>query len=799
MKKLFSGSILLLATTVLTMTACSSSDDTVPENITNLEWYDTGIDDSFDPSYKNYIGTSDFTTDFGHFLELAIAIQDYKNTMFLAYLSDSKEAFAGDISAEELQVLTKKEAEINTKYEQYQASVERMMASNILDTQSPDATRGILGAAWGSVKFFFTMKNTGENSRKTMLGVLAQNPEGGREIFNSLSDNWKQGETSYENWIQKMNEGKYDKIASAMYSEVYNTSQSLWVDGGAGGSLWEYANDHKVRPTDNLNRAAPELWASGANLATAVISTRSSLPGMGPKDIANAVAGSTAAREGLVIAGGVTTGAAATSWTSKILSKTDKTQSEKEREALEKELEKASERYIKQLQNEGNKKTTIDVNDSDSESPAENVVAVDEDGNITAGVGGTSVPITIDGEKEVNVTAVDKNGDKFTKEITAKPDQKNTVDGSSDEKEKIAGKPYANVDQTALKFTCDKSSQTINIDTNYKYYRARKANKEAGWVSVTRSGKVVTVTVEDNDEDDARSTNITIEFSKDKESIAHTITIPVTQEGWEYDGDGLVFDLSFVDLTTFTIDGITAYCDEHCVTEATNGWGAGAKKVTLSTSDLQFTKESDQVYLVTGKYKNILSPSDFGDGASPNSKQAYRFDRPYGYYIDISFRIEVVPFRDANFVDENDPAKGIIWSKIDMMKAKDLKISGYYKQLVDCSYGWYKVTGYDKDKKYTYRHVKDWYDRYVEFSIDCAEDTQDGFVEEQNGRHVFVAEGYFKPTTYSYEEHYITKTMVQVGDEAAGNYRGDPEFEYQEVKNSDTKNDRGVTMTLSWK
>ena len=805
----FFGLILFLFG-VLCFSGCSSSDDDGDSYVED-EWGETGAaTGNFNPTYSDYIGTSDFKTDYAHLLDLAVAVQYYKDNMFLAYLDDDSTPFAGDPVPEAIDALVSLEGEINEMYDEYKPSLDRLMQSGILDTESP--TRGYLGAAWASFKFFVTCKNTGENSRKTMLGVLAQNPEDSKEIFDNLPTNWKQGETDYAKWIQNMSEGKYDNIASAMYSEVYNTSGALWMDN-RGGKLWEYANDHKVRPKDNLNNAAPELWAAGAGFATSYLTTAKTFPGV-ITNIKDAALGSKVAGEALVIPIGVSVGAVATNMTTNMLSKTtNKTEAEKN--ALKKDLEKASEQYINKLKNESNPKTTVDVKDSDGSSPATTVIVTDKDGNTTFGIGGTKVPVNLDGQQNGTVTAVDETGDKFTKTVPLTPGQNNQVEGSSNEKEKMNNlTPYIELSETSLYFKCDASRKTINVDTNYPYIRVRKTDKKVDWLTVQRSGKsAVYVTVKDNDDDNGRSTSIVIDFSLDKKTASKSITIPVSQEGHteeDYEQNEPVYDLSFIDLPTFTIDAIEAGKGGQTIWIARffNGYVSASddlpknKPVKFDTKDIKITKESDACYLVTAKYQNVLTPADFGDGASPNESQVCRFDLPYGYYFDISFRMVVVPWYTLKLIDENDPAKGAIKIKEDRMALKDMKVKGYSKTMVNCSYDWIKVTGYDENEKRTRHHVDDWYDKYIEFSFEHAEQFGDDYIKggENGSRHSFYGDGYFKKTLYNYEEHYITKEFIPEDENYPNSFRSSPKFKYNSqdivMKNFEAW---GPAVKLSWK
>lgn len=652
--------IILFLFGMLCFSGCSSSDDDGDSYVEDA-WGDPGTSASnFNPSYSDYIGTSDFKTDYAHLLDLAVAVQYYKDNMFLAYLGDDSTPFAGDPVPEAIDALVSLEGEINEMYDEYKPSLDRLMQSGILDTESP--TRGYLGAAWASFKFFVTCKNTGENSRKTMLGVLAQNPEDSKEIFDNLPTNWKQGETDYAKWIQNMSEGKYDNIASAMYSEVYNTSGALWMDN-RGGKLWEYANDHKVRPKDNLNNAAPELWAAGAGFATSYLTTAKTFPGV-ITNIKDAALGSKVAGEALVIPIGVSVGAVATNMTTKMLSKTtNKTEAEKN--ALKKDLEKASEQYINKLKNESNPKTTVDVKDSDSSSPATTVIVTDKDGNMTFGIGGTKVPVNLDGQQNGTVTAVDETGDKFTKTVPLTPGQNNQVEGSSDEKEKIVDEePYFEVDNNTLVFSSEpKGAQTVTVKTNLKL-RVKKDPKY-GWLTVKRNKNIITVSATKNTGDE-RKASFKIEFSKNGETVYDAITVKVEQKAFQ---DIVSDDLGFIDFRKFRITAGkfgTPYSGINPMSYSYVENGI-EKYMVFSNSELSIQKVNSGTYWVKGS----RSVPEYYQGNPAPAGGQINGNEPYGLYFDMSFNITACDPTD--YVKNNN------------CRIEDFVISGYAKRTAGVS------------------------------------------------------------------------------------------------------------------
>lgn len=802
--------VMLLFASMLCLIGCTTSDseDAGSNSYAEDEWGETGSADSgFQPVYKDYIGTNQFRSDYDNFLNLLVMGQAYKDWMFISWNDTEKGPFGRETLTEDgMEMLFALEEEISDLYDNSLTSIERLDNMEIFYTETPGTgTRGIIGTLQKGLAFFGIIKSTGEDSRKTALGVLAQNPDEGEELFKAMNPKFHYGEDNYAKWVQNLNEGKYDNHGNTIYRELYNTSQELSVDNKKGKGFYEYASENKLTPNDRAASAAPGLWQAGVNFATSIPSSVIAGKGLSAGNVMKAVEGEKAAQDGVKI-GLATFGGSYAAKSAINMGSKDRSGTEAERKARQKELEEASKAYIEDIKNksaDAANQTGIQVKDDDKNSPATTAVVINDDnGRINVGAS-SKVPMGIDDDGNVTVTGVDNNGDKFTQKAKAEKGKTTTVNGSSTETEKIAGVPYANVEPSSLSFKCDKSSQSITVNTNYKYLRAKKTDKEVDWLSVKRSKKVVTVSVEENEDDNERRTSILIEFSNDKATVAETVMVPVSQQGNFDDEDDLVFDLSFIDLPTFRIDYINVgdILDESdMIGDFFLGYLPGAKKVTFDTKDLQITKESDDCYLVTGKYQNVLAPDDFGHGAAPNAHQKYRFEVPYGYYMDISFRMVALEFRDVELYDEEDPSKGFRWIKLDRMAIKDLKVNGYSKILVDCSYNWCKVTGYDKDIKYTSYHVDDWYDKYFEFSFEYADQFGADFINEKDGRHTFVGEGYFTRIKYNMEEHYITKDFVQEGNLNKGYFRSDPIFDYMDndkiLKDYESK---GVTIGLSWK
>lgn len=544
--------IILFLFGMLCFSGCSSSDDDGDSYVEDA-WGDPGTSASnFNPSYSDYIGTDQFTDDYNNFLYLMIMGQSYKDWTFYAWYDIEKGPFGIDEAYDEdLDFLFELEGEINDLYDKGKESIERLDQMEILFTETPEtSTRGAFGVLQKCAAFFGVLKSTGEEARKTALGVLAQNPDEAETLFNAMNPKFHYGEDNFAKWIQNLNDGKYDNHGNTIYRELYNRSQEKSVDNAIGRGFYEYAIDNKLTPNDRAANALPKVWKAGVDFATSIPSGVIYGKGFKPSNLVDAYDGNKAAQDAVKI-GVATFGAKQTAKAVINLGSKDKSGTEAERKAREKELEEATKAYLNDIQNkaaDAKSQTNVEVVDNDKSSQATSVVVKNnENGRINVSVGTTKVPIGLDDDSNVTVTGVDDKGDKFTKSVNAKKGETTKVNGSSDEKEKIGDEePYFEVDNNPLVFSSEpKGAQTVTVKTNLKL-RVKKDPKY-DWLTVKRNKNIITVSATKNTGDE-RKASFKIEFSKNGETVYDAITVKVEQKAFQ---DIVSDDLGFIDFVKY--------------------------------------------------------------------------------------------------------------------------------------------------------------------------------------------------------------------------------------------------------
>lgn len=662
--------IILFLFGMLCFSGCSSSDDDGDSYVEDA-WGDPGTSASnFNPSYSDYIGTDQFTDDYNNFLYLMIMGQSYKDWTFYAWYDIEKGPFGIDEAYDEdLDFLFELEGEINDLYDKGKESIERLDQMEILFTETPEtSTRGVFGVLQKCAAFFGVLKSTGEEARKTALGVLAQNPDEAETLFNAMNPKFHYGEDNFAKWIQNLNDGKYDNHGNTIYRELYNRSQEKSVDNAIGRGFYEYAIDNKLTPNDRASNALPKVWKAGVDFATSIPSGVIYGKGFKPSNLVDAYDGNKAAQDAVKI-GVATFGAKQTAKAVINLGSKDKSGTEAERKAREKELEEATKAYLNDIQNkaaDAKSQTNVEVVDNDKSSQATSVVVKNnENGRINVSVGTTKVPIGLDDDSNVTVTGVDDKGDKFTKSVNAKKGETTKVNGSSDEKEKIVDEePYFEVDNNTLIFSSEpKGAQTVTVKTNLKL-RVKKDPKY-GWLTVKRNKNIITVSATKNTGDE-RKASFKIEFSKNGETVYDAITVKVEQKAFQ---DVVSDDLGFINFRKFRITSAkfgTAYSGINPMSYSYVENGI-EKYMVFSNSELSIQKVNSGTYWVKGS-RSV--PEYYQGNPGPVGGQI-NSNEPYGLYFDMSFNITACDPTD--YVKNNN------------CRIEDFVISGYAKRTAGVS------------------------------------------------------------------------------------------------------------------
>jgi len=536
------GRLIILALALCLTTACFEEEDTDNPTTSTL------------PAYKDYIATSQFTSDYAQFIDLMAAAEAYKHNLFLAYYDSSKGGFGKDEpTPAAMRDLTKRAEDIAELYDAAEPALQRLIDMGILETPIVQ-TRGF-GWVLNYFGFFGLIKNTGEDCRKCVVGVLAQCPnpdETGRLLFEATPE-YKKGETDYKTWMKNFIEGKYDNAGSRIFEFWYENSRDHATS--IGNDFFNKCNDLGITPTKNLASRAADLWVAGAKFVVSVMQEAAPVPGMNSNNIKDALNGSKEAISKLAPAVITSTTAAVANATTNLLSK-DRSGTTEKQQATKKQCEDAMKQYYDDLTNKQKPKeqqTTVKVKDSDTQTPARSVIVSDKkDDKVNIGIGANNgsidVPVATDKKTEVTVTAVDATGDKYTAETTVTPGQTTVVDVTTteksilDKKNKVPEPGKLTIDKTSLSFSAEGGQQTIKMDigNNHWYGGYVEGDENDDWLKVEAPDHTkCIVTAQPNTTGEKRAADIIIFATNNDDAEELTdpgvvfFRIPVTQEAGE--------------------------------------------------------------------------------------------------------------------------------------------------------------------------------------------------------------------------------------------------------------------------
>ena len=560
------------------LTSCGDEDGPEPDPSTNTT----------SKPYKDYIGTQTFTSDYVQFIDLMAAAEAYKHALFLAFYDSEKGGFGKDEPTNAaLDDLTKRAENIANLYDAAEPALKRLIDKGILETPTVQS-RGF-GWVLNLFGFFGLIKNTGEDCRKCVVGVLAQCPDPDRtgQLLFEATPEYRKGETDYKTWMKNFIEGKYDNAGARIFEFWYSNSESH--DLSAGNDFFNKCNQLDITPKKNLASRAADLWVAGAKFVVSVMQEAAPVPGMNSNNIKDALNGSKEALDKLAPALITSTTAAAANATTNLLSK-DRSGTTEKQKATKQQCEDAMNKYYEDLNNKSkpkNQQTTVKVKDSDNQTPAKSVIVSDKnEDRVVIGVGANNdgsieVPVATDKKTDVTVTAVDATGDKYTAETTVKPGQTTEVNVTTNEKSiidkenKVPEPGKLTVDKTSLTFTAEGGKQTITMDIgdNHWYGGYIEGDENDDWVSVEAPDHTkCIVTVKANTTGEKRKADLIIFATNNDDAEELTdpgvvyYRIPVTQEAGESD----LFARMYIDLDFSASGSVTDASVEEWIGQSRN-------------------------------------------------------------------------------------------------------------------------------------------------------------------------------------------------------------------------------------
>lgn len=550
---LFRASLMLM--TVLALSACpGDSDDDIGNGGT------TPSPSNFNPKYKDYIESSEFKSDYVHFIDMAVAAETYKELTFKAgFDTKTGEPFGKEeMSREDIDDIYAQMTLMAGMYDEYKESINRLVNQGILETTTPTRsipgvqgnTRGLVGAIYGMLQFFGLCKSAGTDARKTVLGIFSQIPDAERRyLFDHMKAELHKGEYNYEKWIDNLGKGKYDDAGNEIFKDFFYTSQSTSEVPGLRAEFTERCLNLKITPNNRAYEKAVDLWGAGANFCVSVMTSAAKFPQGASAENINGLLhlNKEVAKEMAPML--VTSGTAAATNLAINLGSKDRSGTDAEKQKRKKDLEKAAEQFVENHKEKN--KTTVKVKDTDTKTPATSVVVTSQTSdNVSVGIGRSNsgeveATVPVESKDDVKVTAVDDSGDKFTKEATVEEGKTTEVVGTSNEKtlivetekEKEEEKTSLKIDKTKIEFGADGGSEKIAMTiTGYKYYGGFVEEDDAeSWLSASAKDETqCTITAKPNMEGSDRTAHVII-FATNKEDIeslsdVEYVRVTVTQD-----------------------------------------------------------------------------------------------------------------------------------------------------------------------------------------------------------------------------------------------------------------------------
>lgn len=449
--------------------------------------------DSFSQSeYSEYVGSTKMLSDIENYAEFMIKIDNLRMFYLLSTMNENYEFYEDSISNDEMETFYKKIEEINNKSDEYEAALQNIMDSGILEKETKILKK--LGIIASFFEWTMTLNSTGTKNREAIMEIMRsdKNAMNQREnLFEELPSRFKNGETDYKTWWNNFNNGEYDNQAPAIFS-TFESSQNI--------DFLTAEQETGLSTKKLVHEIGQKAIEQAAEMELEVL-----------KEVADPIGTGADIVEYVNLSGEIAK-AAKDGDANKLTEKL--TDVIKKKTGLD-DVEKASklagnithivetkvEILEKKLLGDDGK---IEIQDNDKESPAVIGIAVTESGKIITSLGtnenGEIGIIVPEGEK-VKVTVIDGTGDKYTQTVNVTAGETTKVEVSTTESEtlKNSSSSEKSCSSTASSSSAKSSSsikgtssETVNSSSSTKEEdHAIEYDPSEDWSKGTCSDKVV--------------------------------------------------------------------------------------------------------------------------------------------------------------------------------------------------------------------------------------------------------------------------------------------------------------------
>ena len=636
------------------LTACSGDDENAIDPDKTIVSKD----------YKDYVASNEMKSDVQTIVEGAMKLQALKWEMYKNFTNNFKlkgikeyDPWNGANWDRFYELAT----EIGQNADRYTQATQNLYDKGVLTTKTPQ-TRVFTAIVGGYMKMKDKLYEGHEKILNTMKQPGMATPQKWEEMFNSLQySRDRLGCYNWQDWRNKIANRDAGIIESTeIFEQLCQNNEDFHLAATNAG----YGNNPVAETTREVGGTALEV---AVDVYANAAATGSGAIGLGKEafDVVNASGNfvkavkdgeniSQAGRDVISTISCVVASHVGGEANNYLYTETFNAVQKTYKETVEKNLNEAE--AAENGANEGTGTGVIEVEDKDTKSPGNIVIAEKPDGKTTIAVGKdgkTVVPVSGDGK--YTLTTIDDTGDKNTTDVNVdKKGTKTTVEVKTNESELIDAQEQdkydwdIETDPEELVFGAGGDLQVVTVITEYKVLNASSKDK---WIDVEVSGRNLFVEVTENETGNVRKGQVTIYASNDGKNVLKTATLNVTQMTEEAN------DLSFINFKNLTVE------------IGKNNIGFVMPDISyvnsrFNTSDLTITRISNDKYTVKGKRAvgNYYGP----DGLSQSDKNYYvKPGTSYGVYYDFSFNIEAVaPWL---MVEKNN------------IRITDLRIKGYRK------------------------------------------------------------------------------------------------------------------------
>lgn len=430
--------------------------------------------------YDKYVGSSKMQSDIENYAEFMIKIDNLRMFYLLSTMNENYEFYEDSISNDEMETFYKKIEEINNKSDEYEAALQNIMDSGILEKETKSLKK--LGIIASFFEWTMTLNSTGTKNREAIMEIMRsdKNAMNQREdLFEELPSRFKNGETDYKTWWNNFNNGEYDNQAPAIFS-TFESSQNI--------DFLTAEQETGLSTKKLVHEIGQKAIEQAAEMELEVL-----------KEVADPIGTGADIVEYVNLSGEIAK-AAKDGDANKLTEKL--TDVIKKKTGLD-DVEKASKlagnithivetkaaSITKELFGDAGK---VEVKDSDKNSPAEIGIAVTESGKIITSLGTNEngeISITIPEGEKVKVTVIDGTGDKYTQTVKVTAGETTKIEASTTESKTLENSSSSAKSSSSIKMSSSEtktsSSSTKKEDSGIKY------DPKEDWSKGTCADKVV--------------------------------------------------------------------------------------------------------------------------------------------------------------------------------------------------------------------------------------------------------------------------------------------------------------------